>query len=440
MRARHRRPALVDTNFSVAISGDSAAIGATQRPNRSLRRQLGSRRTPLTAAVLPLAVLAMLGLHALGPSGTAAPVQHTVASQTDHTIVATGSGVRLPVGLSTVGLPAGIGANSDRQPSHVSAVLAADLWQVASAVNQAKTSSIVAQAIAAIPSPPTYDGPSLSDVLSAQVRLATATLAVEALQQAATASQIAAAQQAVQQAEAQVEASRRILESNAATPAAASTDPTNSPTGATGTESTGTGATDTPEARAIAVSSAQQDVADAHAALAKAQHPYSDAQIAQAQAKLLDAQQAVSIAQRQVLAARAAAASPAPTATQAPAAASIAPPAPDPTAAAEATAIPSTYNVIGQNVATGSRLPFLPTTSDPNAVSHGTSSPDGTGDGSVRSGYVTQNDSVAAPTAAAAPDPQPAVQAYARRTERRDRANSRGSAERRRYRHARASG
>jgi len=411
MRARHRRRALVDTNFSVAISGDSAAIGATQRPNRSLRRQLGSRRTPLTAAVLPLAVLAMLGLHALGPSGTAAPVQHTVASQTDHTIVATGSGVRLPVGLSTGGLPAGIGANSDRQPSHVSAVLAADLWQVASAVNQAKTSSIVAQAIAAIPSPPTYDGPSLSDVLSAQVRLATATLAVEALQQAATASQIAAAQQAVQQAEAQVEASRRMLESNAATPAIASADPTNSPTGASETESTGTGAADTPEASAVAVSSAQQDVADAQAALAKAQHPYSDAQIAQAQAKLIDAQQAVSIAQRQVVEARAAASSAIATAIPAPAAVPTAPPAANPTAAAEGKAVPGTFNVVGQNAATGSRLPFLPSTSDPNHVSYEVSSPDGTGDGSGGSGYVVvQSNSVPAATPAPTQDPQSAVQ------------------------------
>ncbi|GEM_PF-1345953 len=263
----------------------------------ALPRAFGSVPTLITAAALAAASLAAITLHLTEPQA--------ISGVRPPALIAAGGP------LTGIGLPQGTAlAPAAGGPPLVTALLAADLWQAANAVYQARL--LGPAAATAAPTATAASGPTVEQLLQAQIRLTQAQLAYQALTQAASDAQLAAARDAVGAAQAQVLAAQQAVQAASAATATPTPSPAAVPTDAD-------------------IQNAQNEVSLALAAFQRVEHPYGDDQIAAARTELSTAQQALAAAQ---------AATPAPaqpTATTAPtvtATAAPTPPVPSATPAA----------------------------------------------------------------------------------------------------------
>ncbi len=280
----------------VRVLRRSHAVAATELPRPTLPpfsglahlRPLRSVPAAVSAVALVAAVLAGLSLHRSAPqtaTGVRAP-----------SLIAAGgplTGLSLPAGTTI--------APADATTTQLTALLAADLWQAATQVYQAKLlGQTAAPAPTATPAP---TGPSVAQLLQAQLRVTQAQLAYQALTQIATQEQLSAARQAVAAAQAQVLAAQQAVQAaHAATPTATPVPTQPPPTDAE-------------------LQQAQADVDGALAAFQRVEHPYTSDQIAAAQTDLATAKRALAAAQA---VAAAPAATPAPLASATPVASATA--------------------------------------------------------------------------------------------------------------------
>lgn len=225
------------------------------------------RGVPAAISVLAIAAAALAGLSLHQPQPRAA------------------TGVRAPalIGaggpLSGLSLPAGTSlAPTAATTTQLTALLAADLWQAATQVYQEK---LLGQTAAPAPTPAAAaSGPSVAQLLQAQLRLTQAQLAYQAVTQTATAAQLTAAREAVAAAQAQVLAAQQAVQ--AASAATATASPASTPA---------------PAPTDAELQQAQADVNAALAAFQRVEHPYTADQIAAAQNDLATLQQALAAAQ-----------------------------------------------------------------------------------------------------------------------------------------------
>lgn len=234
-------------------------------------------------AAIPFALAAAVLLNILGPSAlphaetrsTVLVQEPTGSSQGSQAVPGFPSAVRLP-------------SINDQPTPRLAAVVAADLWQVSSSVYRARTTASIIAAPGPEPATAATTGPTLNDLLKAQVRLAMAQLVTQELSQPPTDQAIAGARQAVADAQAQIAETQRLLDRNAAAAAAAET-------AAYDLAASAAAAT-----HAAEITTAGDALARAQSALTLVQHPYSDEQMAGARAELAAAQHALAVALAQV--------------------------------------------------------------------------------------------------------------------------------------------
>jgi len=311
IRARRRAGSPTLPLFrSFAYAGNSLL---SAMPNRAARRRLtGQHRLVLATASSALLVAA-----AFTSAGLAQHTRRAPAAAPDNSApIAAAPAPALPES-------GGAAVPADTPLPRLTAVLAADLWQLSSAVYQASVSAKIdpPAPVAAAVQP---SGPSVEELLRAQARFAAAQLTLQAVQQRAADDQIAAARASVAQAAALVEAAQQAAITNAAlarqvTPVLAITAVAAAPAApafvATPTPAPAPAATIAPTAPALApvpaavapvvaptvdaarLRAAQQDVDLAQIALDNLQHPYSADTIAGARGELQSAQQALATAQ-----------------------------------------------------------------------------------------------------------------------------------------------
>ena len=233
----------------LALRSWAAVVAVPHNPRRL--RGLGA------AVAIPALIAAVLALHAAGPAA-----QPRVADT-----------LPLPLTVSHNAAPPTAASTPQLLP-RVTGLIAADIFQIANAA------SLMSIAPPPTPTTPQVSGPTLEDIERAQAGVAEAQLALQAVQQSATDSQIQAAQNQVAQAQAQLAgAHASVTPLPTASPAATATpQPTASPA-----------ATPAPAAPAT------QPAAPVAAAAPPTPlpHPYSDAQLAAAALAVNQAQQAL---------------------------------------------------------------------------------------------------------------------------------------------------